>query len=288
MLNESKEYTNEFDNLASSEDSLQRYLKERKHGFIKRLVILVVLWGLIAGYFISPLSKVGEPTIEGNTYLTNEEIIELSQLDSSKYLWKNKTKEQVDLLVKHPLIKDVEITVNVFGVYIEIEETYPLAKMKSSTSGSSLADFNYYLSDSSMVSGEAVFQSKPLTKAVNSMKRLPLLSNINDEEILKSILSQLAKIDLKILSNIHEVSYVEGYITSDEIKIIRLKIDKSYLNLDADLILYVDMNRLSYKISESHLETIAKYIKPSAKLDDSNYCLSYISNKTASCKESVK
>ena len=87
---------------------------------------------------------------------------------------------------------------------------------------------------------------------------------------------------------IKEIKYVDDYLASDEIVVFKILIDKAYLNLDGDLILYIDMNRMSYKISKSHLEIIAKYIKPSAKIDDSNYCLSYISNKTASCKESVK
>lgn len=288
MLSESNERLNDTKNLSSSEESLQKYLKIKKHSFISRLVVFLALWGIIIGYFVSPLSKVGNPNIDGNRYLTNQDIIEISKLDSSLYLWENNTKEQVSLLSNHPLIKNVEITVNVFGVYIEVEETYPMAKVKSSTSGNDLADFDYYLSDKTLVKGEAVFQSEPLTKAIRSMQRLPLLTNVNNEEMLKMVLTQLSEIDLEVVNKIKEIKYVDDYLASDEIVVLKILIDKAYLNLDGDLILYIDMNRMSYKISKSHLEIIAKYIKPSAKIDDSNYCLSYISNKTASCKESVK
>lgn len=288
MLSESNERLNDTKNLSSSEESLQKYLKIKKHSFTSRLVVFLALWGIIVGYFVSPLSKVGNPNIDGNRYLTNQDIIEISKLDSSLYLWENNTKEQVSLLSNHPLIKNVEITVNVFGVYIEVEETYPMAKVKSSTSGNDLADFDYYLSDKTLVKGEAVFQSEPLTKAIRSMQRLPLLTNVNNEEMLKMVLTQLSEIDLEVVNKIKEIKYVDDYLASDEIVVLKILIDKAYLNLDGDLILYIDMNRMSYKISKSHLEIIAKYIKPSAKIDDSNYCLSYISNKTASCKESVK
>lgn len=288
MSNELNERTNDIDTLSFSEDSLQRYLKIKRSNFFKRLAVLVVLWGLIVGYFVSPLSKVGTPTIEGNYYLSSEEIRNISQIDSSKHLWKNDTKNQINLLESHPLIKNVEITVNIFGVHIEIEETYPIAKVQSSSTGSSIADFNYYLSDSSLVLGEAVFQSKPLSNAINSVERLPILTNIDDNEILEKILKQLSDIELNIIGKIKEVSYADNYLASDEIDVIKLVLDKSYFNLDSDLILYLDLNRMSYKVSKSHLDIIAKYIKPSAKLDNSYYCLSYIGNKTASCKESIK
>lgn len=288
MLNESKEHTNEFDNLAFSEDSLQRYIKEKRMRFIKRFGVLVVLWSLIVGYFVLPISKVGTPTVEGIKNLTISDVIDIARVNSTDYLWDNNTAEQVDLLSRHPLIKDVEITVNIFGMYIEIEETYPLAKIQSSTTGNNLADFNYYFSDLSLVNGETVFQSKPLTNAIESMSNMPLMTNIENSEILNSILIQLSEIDYEILQNILEVSYDENYLETDQINVIRLLIAKKYLNLDANLILYVDMNRMSYKISESHLATIAKYIKPTAKVDDSNYCLSYLSNQTASCKQSVR
>ena len=94
MSNELNERTNDIDTLSFSEDSLQRYLKIKRSNFFKRLAVLVVLWGLIVGYFVSPLSKVGTPTIEGNYYLSSEEIRNISQIDSSKHLWKNDTKNQ--------------------------------------------------------------------------------------------------------------------------------------------------------------------------------------------------
>lgn len=288
MLNELKEHTNEFDNLAFSEDSLQRYIKEKRMRFIKRFGVLVVLWSLIVGYFVLPISKIGTPKVEGIKNLTISDVIDIARVNSTDYLWDNNTAEQVDLLSRHPLIKDVEITVNIFGMYIEIEETYPLAKIQSSATGNNLADYNYYFSDLSLVDGETVFQSKPLTNAIESMSNMPLMTNIENSEILNSILIQLSEIDYEILQNILEVSYDEDYLETNQIDVIRLVIAKKYLNLDANLILYVDMNRMSYKISENHLATIAKYIKPTAKVDDSNYCLSYLSNQTASCKQSVR
>ncbi len=288
MLKDSKIEANEFDNLAFSEDSLQRYLKERKIGFIKRFSILVVLWLLIIGYFVSPISKVGTPKVTGIKNLTISDIIDIARVNSTDYLWDNNTEEQVELLARHPLIKDVEITVNIFGMYIEIEETYPIAKIQSSSTGSNLADFNYYFSDLSLVDGETVFQSNSLTSAITNMANLPLISNIDNNEIINSILKQLVGIDYNILQNIIEISYDKNYLETNQIDVVCLKIAKKYLNLDADLILYVDMNRVAYKINEDHLRIIAKYIKSSAKLDDSNYCLSYLSNETASCKYIVR
>lgn len=288
MLNESQNRSNDINDLASSEDSLQRYVKIKKINFLKRLGVLVVLWSLIVAYFVLPISKVRTPSLEGNKNLTINDIIDIAGVRSTDYLWENNTADQVERLSKHPLIDDVEISVNIFGVHIAIKEKYPLAKIQASINCNDIACYNYYLSDLTMITGETVFQSKPLKKAISSMKNLPVLTNIEDENILNSILEQLSKIDYKILENIVSVSYVEDYLETKEIKVIRLVIAKQYLNLDANLMLYVDMNRLSYKISESHLFTIAKYIKPSAKIDDTNYCLSYLSNQTASCKESVK
>jgi cell division septal protein FtsQ len=78
MLSESNERSNDTKNLSSSEESLQRYLKIKKHSFITRLLVFLTLWGLIIGYFFTPLSKVGNPNIDGNRYLTNQDIIEIS------------------------------------------------------------------------------------------------------------------------------------------------------------------------------------------------------------------
>jgi len=288
MLNESQNRSNDSENLAFSEDSLQRYVKIKKINFLKRLGVLVVLWSLIVAYFVLPISKVGTPSLEGNKNLTINDIIDIAGVRSTDYLWENNTAEQVERLSKHPLIEDVEISVNIFGVHIGIKEKYPLARIQASINCDDIACYNYYLSDLSLISGETVFQSKPLKKAITGMRNLPVLTNIENEQILNSVLEQLAQIDFKILENIISVSYVNDYLETNEIEVIRLVIARQYLNLDANLMLYVDMNRLSYKISESHLSTIAKYIKPSAMIDNENYCLSYLSNQTASCKESIK
>ena len=78
------------------------------------------------------------------------------------------------------------------------------------------------------------------------MQRLPLLTNVNNEEMLKMVLTQLSEIDLEVVNKIKEIKYVDDYLASDEIVVLKILIDKAYLNLDGDLILYIDMNRMSY------------------------------------------
>ena len=178
MLNESQNRSNDSENLAFSEDSLQRYVKIKKINFLKRLGVLVVLWSLIVAYFVLPISKVGTPSLEGNKNLTINDIIDIAGVRSTDYLWENNTAEQVERLSKHPLIEDVEISVNIFGVHIEIKEKYPLARIQASINCDDIACYNYYLSDLSLISGETVFQSKPLKKAITGMRNLPVLTNI--------------------------------------------------------------------------------------------------------------
>jgi cell division protein FtsQ len=97
----------------SIEDRIPKLKKIRKRKANRRLILLLSLFFILIGcvlYFLSPLSHVKNVVVNGNRYLSDEQIIKLSDIDSNQSIWKIDTGEVAAHLKGNPEIKSASIT----------------------------------------------------------------------------------------------------------------------------------------------------------------------------------
>lgn len=169
----------------------KKVIKKRKFKLVKFLIVLLILY--LFGFFsyrivISPIKNI---FILNNTYLTDQEIIDISGLrDYPSFILMSKTKVKKKLL-KNDLVSDVVIKKKLFGIiYIDIKENKPLF---------------YYQEDS-----KTVLDDNSLIDGNNFV--LPTLINHVDDEIMEVLVDKYNDINDEIRVMISEIKYVPNDI----------------------------------------------------------------------------
>ena len=96
----------------SIEDRIPKLKKIRKRKANRRLILLLSLFFILIGcvlYFLSPLSHVKNVEVKGNRYLSDEQIIKLSDINKDQSIWKIDTGQAAAHLKENPEIKSVSI-----------------------------------------------------------------------------------------------------------------------------------------------------------------------------------
>ena len=96
--------------------------------FFVRLFIVVLIFILMGGYLLSPLSSLKMMSLEGNIYFSKSDILSLIHHDEDDSLYSVNEKLAVDLLNEHPLIENAEIVLTPFSFNVIISECAPVAK----------------------------------------------------------------------------------------------------------------------------------------------------------------
>ena len=206
---------------------MSKQKKNKKRGFLKVLIILG-LCGLIITYILTV--KVKNIYIVGNNLLKDQEVIELANLENYPKLFKISSYSLKNKIKLNQYVKDVRITKSLFGkITIYIEEYNVLLKND--------VDNTMYLSNFKKIPND------------NQFVGIPSLINATPDDILKSFLEKLDKIDKTILTKISEkienVDFAinEGnyvYITTTRLNNIN-KYDEVLLELDGKKgIIYLD------------------------------------------------
>jgi len=164
----------------------------------KKLILKILLWLLILGLMIVIFLtiKVKNIYVIGNTLLSDQEILEQTNLLDYPNLYKVNSRELENKIKLIPYIEKVNVRKNIFGrVDIEISEYKMLLKNE--------IDNSIYLSNlKSIPLGSEVFE-------------IPSLTNYVDEDILKEFLKELNNIDLDVLNKISEVTYAPSKYDKD-------------------------------------------------------------------------
>ena len=177
---------------------------------IKFILILSILFVLI--FFITKL-KITNIYIKGNTYYSDQEIIDIASLRDYPNTFIYNT-----LVIKHKLEKDLYISnakVSKKGltkVYIEVEETYPLFYNESS---------NLTVMSNLSVNNNVVY---------------PTLINYVPDTIYLEFIESMKKIDKDILNRISEIKYDPNDV--DDRRFLLTMNDGNYV--------YININRFNH------------------------------------------
>lgn len=169
-------------------------IKKNKKKLILKILLCLLILGLMIIIFLT--IKVKNIYVIGNTLLSDQEILEQTNLLDYPNLYKVNSCELENKIKLIPYIEKVNVRKNIFGrVDIEISEYKMLLKNE--------IDNSIYLSNlKSIPLGSEVFE-------------IPSLTNYVDEDILKEFLKELNNIDLDVLNKISEVTYAPSEYDKD-------------------------------------------------------------------------
>lgn len=181
-------------NIVSIEDRIPKLKEARKKKANRRLVFYMSLFFFLISiiiYLQSPLSEVKHITVENNSFISDDEIIDISGLSTSSNIWAVDTNAMENELIENPVIEEAKIdkkfpnTINIaitekniIGFVEDGSSFYPVLE-----SGELLNSVEY-----SAYTGEA-----------------PLLVGFTDEDILGKMATELNQLPQDILDLISEI-----------------------------------------------------------------------------------
>src|SRR5690625_305553 len=185
----------EKEKIISIEDRIPKLKEARKKKANRRLIFYLSIFFLLISviiYLQSPLSNVNRIKVTGNDVISNEDIIELSNLSADSNIWVINFRNVEEAIEKHSLIDKVEVKRQLpQSVHIKVKEHKIVGYTKK--------DSQYF---PVLESGEVVTNHQ-----INNKGDGPILNNFDDEEYLKRIATELSEIPDYIFNLISEVSW---------------------------------------------------------------------------------
>lgn len=182
--------------IVSIEDRIPRLKHQRKKKANRRLIFYLSIFFLLISvivYLQSPLSNVKTINVSGNVLLTDDEVLELSDLSTSTNMWSINKKKNQQQMEEHAAIKDVKIkrdfprTLN-----IEVEEFRHIGYVQEEKVAYPV-----------LLNGEVLTSMEvPLSGDA------PLLVGFTDESMLERMAEELEKVPTSIYDLISEVHWV--------------------------------------------------------------------------------
>jgi cell division protein FtsQ len=180
--------------IVSIEDRIPKLKQIRKRKANRRLILLLALFFVLIAcvmYFLSPLSHIRSIHVEGNRYLSSEQVTELSGLTKDTNIWKIDKKQIVKKIKTNPEIKQVEIKTRFpNSVIITIKERNRIAYVTKEDRFQPVLE-----------NGEIL---PPLKKGEIPVYA-PVLIGFSKGEGLKQLLRELDKLPQGILNSISEI-----------------------------------------------------------------------------------
>lgn len=181
-------------NIVSIEDRIPKLKEARKKKANRRLVFYLSIFFvliLIIVYLQSPLSQVKTINIQNNSFVADNEIIELAGLKSNSSIWSLDFPEMESNVVRHPVIEGVTIERQLPNtVEIDVTEKRVVSYLKNGSTYNPVLENGDILTD-------AVLQT------FNG--QAPLMVGFTDDEMLSKIASELNNLSDEILALISEI-----------------------------------------------------------------------------------
>lgn len=180
--------------VVSIEDRIPKLKKIRKRKANRRLIFLLALFFILIGcvlYFLSPLSHVKTVQVIGNRYLSEAQIIKLSQIDKNQSIWKIDTTQVVNQIKKNPEMNRVEV-IPVFPNSIKIIVTEH-NKMAYLSKGK---QFYPILENGDILTGLELDEMPVFA---------PVLLDFTEGKVLNKLLKELAKLPEEVQNSISEI-----------------------------------------------------------------------------------
>ena len=168
------------------------------------LIILFLLFYLLANIFKFPIKNI---YVKGNNILSDQEIIEIAQIENYPSIFRKSSNEMKKRLEKNIYIKKAKITKKYLReVHITIEDNYPL----------------FYDSDKKKT---ILLNKKKTTEKLNA----PLLINYVPDTIYNLFLEKMSSLDYDTIKRISEIKYDPNEV--DEERFLLTMSDGNYVYL---------------------------------------------------------
>lgn len=167
--------------------------KNKKKRVFKFFFILIFVGFVFIYLFTLPIKNI---YITGNNILSEQEIIELANIENYPKLFANSSTSIENKIKISPFIEDVKVSKNLFGaIYIKVLEYNILLKDE--------IDNQVYLSNTEKITLDFDYLG------------VPSLINYVEPDILKEFLKKLNTIDKEVLSKISEIEYTPNEYDKD-------------------------------------------------------------------------
>ncbi len=116
--------------MSDFETELQNRAKKKRKVFFTKLSVIGVIAVLIVVYFVTPISKVSNSTIDGMIYLTIDDYLQISGISKSNSLYLISKDNIENSLKEYPLIDEstVSVSISPLGLNIFAQEISPMFK----------------------------------------------------------------------------------------------------------------------------------------------------------------
>ena len=167
--------------------------KNKKKRVFKFFFILIFIGFVFIYIFTLPIKNI---YITGNNILSEQEIIELANIENYPRLFANSATSIENKIKISPFIEDVKVSKNLLGaIYIEVFEYNILLKDET--------DNQVYLSNGEKITLDFDYLG------------VPSLINYVEPDILKEFLKKLNTIEKEVLSKISEIEYTPNEYDKD-------------------------------------------------------------------------
>ena len=167
--------------------------KNKKKRIFKFFLILIFIGFVFIYIFTLPIKNI---YITGNNILSEQEIIELANIENYPKLFANSSTSIENKIKISPFIEDVKVSKNLLGaIYIEVLEYNILLKDET--------DNQVYLSNAEKITLDFDYLG------------VPSLINYVEPDILKEFLKKLNTIEKEVLSKISEIEYTPNEYDKD-------------------------------------------------------------------------
>lgn len=181
--------------IVSIEDRIPKLKQQRKKKANRRLIFYLSLFFILICviiYLQSPLSYIKDIEVEGNNYLTDDEVINQSTLTTETNIWNIKMTDVTNYILTDPVVKSAKVTRKLpWTVSIKLEEYELVGYVK---------DEEHFIP--LLENGEKI-----TIKDRYAYGDAPLLLNFTDEKILQEMTSQLQQLPPNILRLISEIHW---------------------------------------------------------------------------------
>ena len=211
--------------MSDFETELQNRAKRNRKTFITKVSVIGVIALLIVVYFVTPISKVSNSTIDGMIYLSVDNYLSIAGISKSSSLYLINKDSIANALKEYPLIDEstVSVSVSPLGLNIFAQEISPMFKYEN----------DYYLTngnkvDESLTNNQDTFIQEYMKTYLPSS--LSLLTKPLDGKFNKTRYIHLCNLilNLRKSENKYQVSYV-GYDADNYYYDFYYKIDDSNL-----------------------------------------------------------
>lgn len=227
-------------------DRLPNIKKERNQRLYRRLTLIVsvlLVAVIIALYFVSPLSKLGNIEVTGSTSVETETIIKQSGLTKGKNIWEQFwDRELYEKKIQRalPRIRNAKISLNgINSVKIKV------------------ADYQVVALESEGEQYHPILENgKILKEALNVAESgKPIFENFKDESLIKELMISYNKLSSEIKQGISEIKYAPSATNKELVNL--------YMN-DGNRVI-VNISQLSEKMS--YYPQVAKQMEQAGIID---------------------